>query len=179
MRSYSVLNEDAGKNIQMVIKKIDNGRGTSFLFDKTVGDELQMLYPLGHFGLPAKLSDKLTFIGTGTGIAPLLCMLESLPEASEAEVKLIFGVRFATDLFYMDRIEKLTGTLKNFKLIVTISKPQEGWNGYKGRVSEHLQDIDPAGQFFICGSKDMIIDVKKLLEEQQVPRENIMFENFG
>jgi sulfhydrogenase subunit gamma (sulfur reductase) len=178
MRSYSVLTGDEGK-LQMIIKKVEGGRGTAFLFGREKGDALQMLYPLGHFGLPSTLGEKLTFIGTGTGVAPLLCMIESLPASFEGEVKLIFGVRFASDLFYLERIEKIEQKLKNFKLVATVSRPQDGWSGHKGRVTEYLKEVDINGQFFICGTHQMILDVKNLLTEKGVPKENVYFENFG
>jgi len=179
MRSYSILKGDENK-LQMVIKKIENGRGTTFLFDKNVGDELEFLYPLGHFGLPEKLADKLYFIGTGTGVAPLLCMLESLAETNpDAVSTLIFGVRYAADLFYVDRVESLSQRMKNFKLIATVSRPEEDWNGKKGRVTEFLNDVDVNGQFFLCGNHEMILDTKKYLEEKGVASTNIFFENFG
>jgi ferredoxin-NADP reductase len=178
MRSYSVLSGNEGK-LQMVIKKIEGGRGTSYLFDRQTGDDLQMLYPLGHFGLPGKLASSLVFVGTGTGLAPLLCMLESLPEDYDGEVKLIFGVRFSADLFYVDRVEKLSEKIKNFKLIATVSRPEEGWTGPRGRVTEFLRDVNKDSQYFICGNNQMILDVRNLLVEKQVPKENIFFENFG
>lgn len=178
MRSYSVLSGN-DTELQLCIKKVEGGRGTGFLFSREVGDEMEMMYPLGHFGLPEKLADKLVFIGTGTGLVPLLCMLESLPVDLQSEVKLIFGVRYAKDLFYVDRIEALAQKLPNFKSVITISRPEDGWAGEKGRVTEHLEGVDPTGQYFMCGSGAMIKEVRELLVSKGVPKENVMFENFG
>lgn len=178
MRSYSVLRNE-GEGLQLIVKRVEGGRGTSFLFSKNVGDEIEILFPLGHFGLPAVLARKVVFIGTGTGLAPLLCMLESLPAGYDGEVELLFGVRFSVDLFYLERIEALKEKLKNFKFTATVSRPQDGWEGAKGRVTEYLKEVDPSAQYFMCGTHDMIMDVKKLLEEKGVAKENVYFENFG
>lgn len=178
MRSYSVLKGAEGE-LQLIVKKVEGGRGTEFLFSQEEGAELEMLYPLGHFGLPEKLASKLVFIGTGTGLAPLLCMLESLPESYNGEVELLFGVRFTTDLFYLERIEKLSEKLENFKFTATVSRPQDGWDGAKGRVTDYLREVDLTAQYIMCGTHNMVMDVKKMLEEKGVPKENVLFENFG
>ncbi len=178
MRSYSVMYSPDRSRLQLCVKLVEGGRGSSWLFQRKVGDELEILYPSGRFILPEKLADRLVFVGTGTGIVPLMCMLESFPEGSEKNIDFIFGVRFKEDLFYQDRIEALKKKLKNLKAILTVSR-SEGWNGAAGRVTEHLQSPDLAAQYFICGSAAVITDVVKLLEEKGVPKENVFHENFG
>ncbi len=179
MRSYSVLYTPDKKNLQLCIKLVEGGRGSGWFFDCKAGNVLEVLYPAGCFMLPGNLTDKLVFIGTGTGLVPLLCMLESFSEGFDKEVTLIFGVRYEKDLFYVDRINKLKEKLANFNPIFTLSRPDEGWEGAKGRVTEHLQNPDPDAQYYVCGSGVVLKDVCTHLEEKGVPTDNIFHENFG
>ncbi len=179
MRSYSVLYSPDKKNLQLCIKEVPDGRGSGWLCDCKAGDELDVLYPAGRFVLPENLADKSVFIGTGTGLVPLLCMLESFPEGFDKDVTLIFGVRYEEDLFYVDRINKLKEKLPNFNPIFTLSRPEDGWEGARGRVTEHLQNPDPDAQYYICGSAAVLKDVCAHLEEKGVADKNIFHENFG
>ncbi len=179
MRSYSVMDSPDKTMLQLCVKLVEGGRGSVWLFGLKPGDEMEIIYPAGRFVLPENIADKLVFVGTGTGIVPLMCMMESFPEGYEKEVEFIFGVRFEEDLFYRERIMELGKKLKNFKAVMTLSKPGDGWEGASGRVTDHLQTPDPAAQYFICGSGPVLTDTCKLLEEKGVPKENVFHENFG
>lgn len=179
MRSYSVLNSPDGNNLQLVVKLVEGGRGSSWLFNLKVDETLEILYPAGRFVMPENLADELVFIGTGTGLVPLLCMLEGLPEGFEKKVKLIFGVRFKEDLYYQERIAELEKKLKNFEVIYTVSRPDDDWAGAKGRVTEHMNDLNVDAQYYVCGSGVVITDVCTHLENQGVPKDKIFHENFG
>lgn len=179
MRSYSVLDSPDQKNLQLVVKLVEGGRGSAWLFKLKGGEELEVLYPAGRFVMPEDLADELVFIGTGTGLVPLLCMLEGLPEGFEKKVKLIFGVRHKEDLYYRERIAALEKKLKIFEVIYTVSRPDDEWKGEKGRVTEHLDGLNVDAQYFVCGSGMVITDVCAYLSDHGVPKEKIFHENFG
>lgn len=179
MRAYSVLDSPDKTMLQLCVKLVEEGRGSKWLFGLNPGDEMEIIFPAGNFVLPENLADKLVFVGTGTGIVPLMCMMESFPDGFDKEVEFIFGVRFEEDLFYQDRIADLGKKLKNFKAILTLSRPGDDWTGAKGRVTDHLQSPDAGAQYFICGSGVVLKDVCALLEEKGVPTENVFHENFG
>lgn len=179
MRSYSVLYTPDKKNLQLCIKKVEGGRGSNWICEQAVGTELDILYPAGRFVLPEQLAEELVFIGTGTGLVPLLCMLESFLEGFDKKVKLIFGVRYKEDFYYLDRIEDLKKNIANFELISTVSRPDDEWKGAEGRVTDHMENLNADAQYFICGSGAVIKDVCEHLEEGGVPKENVFHENFG
>jgi ferredoxin-NADP reductase len=179
MRSYSVMLSPDGVNLQWAIKLVENGRGSGWLFTKKEGDEMQVLFPLGFFGFPENHHEEMVFVATGTGLVPLLCMLESLPEGFDKKVKLIFGVRYPSDMFYRERIMALAKKLPNFETVLTVSRPDESWTGDKGRVTEHLEQPSMRAHYFMCGNQAMINDVNGFLLEKGIPKEQIHFESFG
>jgi len=179
MRSYSVMLSQDGQNLQWAIKLVENGRGSGWLFTKKVGDEMQVLFPLGFFTLPENPHDEVVFIGTGTGIVPLLCMLEALPDGYDRKVKFIFGVRFKEDMFYEDRIMALKKKLPNFEAILTVSRPDETCKLCKGRVTDHLEQPSMTAHYFMCGNQTMITDVNSFLLGKGIAKEQVHFESFG
>ena len=179
MRSYSVMLSEDKKNLQWAIKLVENGRGSGWLFTKKVGDEMQVLFPLGFFGLPENPHEEMIFIGTGTGLVPLLCMLEAMPEGFDKKVKLIFGVRFIEDVFYEERILALKKKLPNFEVLLTVSRPDDACKLCRGRVTDHLPDPPKTAHYFMCGNQAMISEVNQFLLGKGIPKEQIHFESFG
>jgi ferredoxin-NADP reductase len=112
-RAYSLMTDYKG-NLQIVVKLFDGGRGSSYLFAREEGDCLEILYPVGYFVFPEILKRKLYFIATGTGIAPIIAMLESLPSPKDKIIKVIFGLRADEDIFYEERIESLRSDFFRF-----------------------------------------------------------------
>ncbi len=178
-RSYSLL-EDSEGNLQIVVRLVEGGRGSTYLFAKKPGDQLDILYPLGYFGLPDDHAKKMVFIATGTGLVPLLALIESLPASEEHEITLLFGIRHIKDLFYQERLADLQKTLPNCTVCTTISQPEGDLpaNTTKGRVTAHLP-LDPSAQYFMCGSGAMIADVTDTLKKNGVKGNNIFYEDFN
>jgi len=198
-RAYSLLEDESG-HLQICVKKISGGRGSAFLHEQEINNTIDILYPLGYFGLPSKISSNLFFISTGTGIVPNLAILEALKIQSEnfsnqgdeelktenlnfksLNIKNFFGVRAEKDLFYFERLKKLEQNWENFQNIITLSQPTENWTGNRGRVTVFLEkEIFPMNsQFFICGSGAMIKNVQEILKHKGIPSKNIFFEDFN
>lgn len=179
-RAYSVLLEKNG-NYTLCIKKVEGGRGSTFLHTLKSGDGVEVLSPLGYFGFPTKLSKNLIFIATGTGIVPILSLLENLPSDFAGSAKLIFGVRNQKDLFYRDRIVSLVSHNPRIGATVTLSQPTDGWTGTVGRVTSVLepQEFAKDSQCFICGNGSMIKEATTLLRSKGIKKRNIFYEDFN
>ena len=71
-RPLSIANgpEDQTK-IELCVKLVKEGHMTPKLWNKKIGDEIEIMGPLGLFILEKAQKDKLVFIVTGTGVARL------------------------------------------------------------------------------------------------------------
>lgn len=180
-RAYSIMENPANKDqLQVAVKKVEGGRGSTWLQTVKEGDTLDILYPLGYFGFPDNLSENLVFVATGTGVVPILNLAENLPN-TDANVKFYFGVRNEKDLFYEERINKIKEKIPNFQATITLSQPSEKYQGNVGRVTKFIEEETfPANtQFFICGNGHMIKAVKQIAENKGVPTKNIFYEDFN
>jgi ferredoxin-NADP reductase len=146
-----------------------------------VGDSVEFIGPSGRFVLPETLLDNLTFIVTGTGIAPILSMLDSLNNIkTTSNIKLYFGVRDKSELFKVDQLEHFKNTMQHFDYFLCFSQdvPEDlSKVSVKGRVTDVVEMVANT-QYFICGNPYMVADMHSKLLNKGVIHTNIFHEKF-
>jgi NAD(P)H-flavin reductase len=183
-RSYSIASWPDGTNVfELVIVKVENGLGTTYLFDEAkVGTELTLRGALGVFTLPEELNKELLLICTGTGIAPFRSMVHHLAnhQISFQNVHLIFGARTQSDLLYYNELKALEQRLPGFHYHPTLSR--ETWSGRSGYVHPVYQEIcqsRPPADFYLCGWKNMIDEAIATIKGMGYDRKSIHQEIYG
>lgn len=162
------------------------GEGSRWLLRLKAGDTVQFLGPLGKFILEKESPRQKVFIATGCGLAPLRSMIfDYLETGGKAQVLLYWGLRFETDLFWQEELEILAKQYPNFHSMTTLSKPTDAWtesaSRRKGRVTDHVIGKTPelqSSKYYLCGTRQMIVDMRGLLTENGVPPEQIFTEAF-
>lgn len=179
--AYSLSSIPSDDFIEFCIKIHDDGVGCQYVLKMKENDTLNFQGPRGLF-VHKENTTSLSFIGTGTGIAPLLALVRDELENKNntSEMRLLFGVRSEEDLFWITRLEELHTKYSNFTYTVTLSQPTapETWTGLRGRVTEHLQKYFESQKFYLCGSAAMIKDVREILIKNGVEAKGIHFEVF-
>ena len=112
------------------------------------------------------------FVATGTGLAPMIAMLEATPVETKKTV--VFGVRNEEDLFYVERLR----SFENTEVVITVSRPSDSWTGKSGRVTDHLSCVTPESEVYICGNPDMVESVISALEAAGHSKELVSNEAF-
>jgi CDP-4-dehydro-6-deoxyglucose reductase len=136
-----------------------------------LNDLLRLNGPLGTFFLRECKNTDIFFLATGTGIAPVKAILESLTHGPENQqpqsITVLWGGRKPED-FYID----LAAIPGKHRYIPVISRPNERWAGATGYVQEILLSAAPdlsKAAVYACGSDSMIQDAKKLLSNAGLP----------
>ncbi len=102
-RSYSIANASfAEKTIELHIREVSGGAMSDYWFNQAnPNDLLRLNGPHGTFFLRETKDVDLFFLATGTGIAPVKVMLESMAdltsEQSPNSVTVLWGVRNSQD----------------------------------------------------------------------------------
>ncbi|MFV0379736.1 MAG: anaerobic sulfite reductase subunit AsrB [Anaerorhabdus sp.] len=126
--------------LEMTIRKV--GRLTDKIFDLKIGDNLFMRGPYGNgFDLNNFKNKDVAFIAGGTGLAPIRKTIDYFVE-NRSEIKnleILVGFKSKEDRLFIDDLEKWS---KNNKVIVTIDKPQEGWDKETGLITTHIDKLD-------------------------------------
>ncbi len=193
-RPYSIASSPKEENISFCIKKVPGGTVSTKINDELKeGDKVRLLMPLGKLRLPEELKTKendfnIIFITVGTGIAPFRSMIRTIYEKTligtgedkEVKTTLLFGTRYEEGILYYDEFSKLAEKNKNFKYLITLSR-EDNNHFLKGHVQEHLNkiEINEKTRAYICGLSIMVKEVKELLIEKGIKKENIQEEHYG
>ena len=106
-RSYSFSSGPSEDTVSFLVKLTRGGLMTGYLEERAkVGDKLAMTGPMGSFFLREPLAPILLLAG-GTGLAPVLSILEKLTEDEllDVPVRLIYGATFDMDLVKLDVLD--------------------------------------------------------------------------
>ena len=180
-RAYSMACAPTGTNrFELCLNRVEPGHLSPRLFDMKPGDRIEMRPPLGMFVLRQPPRDSI-FIATGTGIAPFRSMLQAHLHAASPSITLLFGVRYESHLLYRSEFEALAVRYPHFRFWPTLTRPDAAWKGRIGRVQAHLaesigtrRDLD----FYLCGLKEMVDDVRSVLKRQGFDRKQIFYEKY-
>ena len=166
-RSYSLANANTSdKTLELHIRAVDCGAMSDYWFKQAkANDLLRFNGPLGTFFLRGLDQLHLVFLATGTGIAPVKAMLESLtqiaPEQAPQSVTVFWGGRTAEDL-YFDPAAIPAG----HRFVPVLSRAVAGWTGASGYVQNALLATQPdltCSVVYACGSDTMIRSAKASL----------------
>jgi ferredoxin-NADP reductase len=178
LRSYSLSSTPSDSELELCIKKIPNGTGSTFFDSLPIGGSVNMSLPKGRFTVEAN-NLPLAFIATGAGLAPIMSIIcDELKNKKNPEtLHLLFGVRNEKDIFWLDRLNDLQKNYPNFKYQITLSQPEQNWQGLSGRVTNHF-DFENIQYFYLCGNTEMVKDARELLITKNIPASQIHFEIF-
>lgn len=203
-RAYSMANHPAEGNIVMLNIRIatppwDRAKGTfmnvnpgicsSYIFSRKPGDKVTVSGPYGEFFLKQTKNEKM-FIGGGAGMAPMRSHIFHLFHTEKHQEKATFwyGARSLREVFYEDEFHAIEKEFPNFKFNLALSepKPEDNWTGYTGFIHQVIfenylktHDAPEDIEYYLCGPPMMNAAVEKMLFDLGVPKENIMFDDFG
>ncbi len=166
-RSYSIANAPAGRDlIELHVRQVPGGLMSGYWFERAKPEDLLRFEgPRGTFFLRDIAERELVFLATGTGLAPVKAMLESLAMAPPAtrprSIALLWGGRRPEDLY----CEPATESLK-LDYVPVLSRAGPEWAGARGHVQDRLLDRRPdwdRTSVYACGSEAMIEDARRAL----------------
>jgi len=181
-RSYSLANASfTDKLLELHIRAVSGGKMSEYWFNHAKSNDLLRLNgPLGTFFIRECAETDVYFLATGTGIAPVKSMLESLMHVPEDKqprsITVLWGGRKPED-FYID-LATIPG---KHRYIPVISRPNEHWTGATGYIQDVLLSAAPdlsKAAVYACGSDNMIHDAKKLLSNAGLPTARIYSDAF-
>lgn len=203
-RAYSMANHPAEGNIVTLnvriatppfdrkrggFAKVNPGVSSSYIWSLKPGDKVKVSGPYGDFHI--KDTDKeMMFIGGGAGMAPMRSHIFHLFKTLHTQRKVSFwyGGRSLKELFYTDEFRQIAEENPNFTFNVALSEPlpTDNWDGYTGFIHQVIFDNylknhpEPEEiEYYLCGPGPMTAAATKMLDSLGVPKENILFDDFG
>jgi ferredoxin-NADP reductase len=184
-RAYSIVSEPRSDNtFDVCLNRVEMGFFSNYLCDLAAGARVKFHGPHGYFVPRNPIRDSI-FVGTGTGIAPLRSMLlwlyEDRARNEGHDFWLVFGTRYAPELYYHEEFLRMDRDYANFHYIATLSRDNEGWTGARGYVQEHVRKLAEGRtdmDTYICGLKDMVVANRDMLVGMGWDKKSVMFERF-
>ena len=203
-RAYSMASYPAEDNIIMLnvriatppfdrknggFMKVNPGVCSSYIYSLKPGDKVTISGPYGEFHIK-DTQKEIIFIGGGAGMAPMRSHILDLflTKHTQRKVSYWYGGRSLRELFYIDDFKKIESENPNFKFNIALSSPlpEDNWNGYVGNIHEVLLENylknhpEPEEiEYYLCGPPMMTQAVLSMLDNLGVPKENILFDDFG
>ena len=179
-RSYSIAGIQ-DKCVELCISFKEGGAATNILWNKKVGDLLELTEAKGEFVLKESPTKEVCFIATGTGIAPFKPMIAELLEMSNCpEIYLVYGNRTQADIIYHNLWEQLNKEYANFHYLPVLS--QEDQAVRKGYVHPYYMDLFADGrdaQFYLCGWDEMLKESRRNLKTLGYNRKQYFIESYN
>ncbi len=178
-RSYSLASSLQDVYWRIYVDTKPQGPGSVYLSGLKVGDELDVLGPLGRF-IYRESNTPVYFFATGVGIAPFLPMLryELQNVRSGRQTVLCYGAATAGELLEVGDLERMAAESENFQLRLYVSKDDQ-WSGRKGRITQEITAQIPFdAEVYICGGHDMVTDVRQRLQDLGKSDDKIFYEQF-
>lgn len=179
-RAYSVASINEDELIEITFKVC--GEFTNYLNTLKERDKLICQGPFGHFTLDKNNNKKLVMVATGTGITPIRSILRDLYKNNKInnfeKITLIYGSRYLNTLNYHEEFTTMNVEFDNFEYIPILSR-EENWKGKRGHVQAVVKEnIGNETTYYICGLSVMAKEVKEILLEKNVKKEDIIVEGF-
>jgi ferredoxin/flavodoxin---NADP+ reductase len=167
---------------EFFIRLVDRGGFTPLLWERTIGDAINIKGPKGKFLLQDD-GRRALFVASGTGLAPFISMIDTLRDrGQERDIVLLHGVSHEHDLAWRDKLTELESGGFPLRYVATISRPNENptWAGCTGRVEaiveSQLDDLaltPETATLYLCGNPEMITAVEEVAMARGFPPEQV------
>lgn len=209
VRAYSMANYPAEGNIitlnvRVATPPFDKAKGgwmnvnpgivSSYIFNLKPGDKVMMSGPFGDFHPILDSNREMLWIGGGAGMAPLRSQIMHMTKTlktTDRKMTYFYGARALVEAFYLEDFYELEREFPNFSFRLALDRPDPAADaaGVKYTVGfvhqviydTYLKDHEAPEdiEYYMCGPGPMANAAQRMLDSLGVPKEMIMFDDFG
>jgi len=191
-RSYSICSAPQDDLLRIAVKRCAGGVFSTFANERLkAGDTLEVMPPLGHFGVatdPSAARHHVAF-AAGSGITPVLSIVKAtLAAEPRSQFTLFYGNRASASVMFREELAALKDLhLARFNLVHVLSRETQDIDLLHGRIDAaradallaHWAPVDGIDVAYLCGPDAMMRAVKALLEARGMPAARIRVERFA
>jgi ring-1,2-phenylacetyl-CoA epoxidase subunit PaaE len=191
-RSYSICSAVHDGSLRIAVKRNTGGVFSAWANEKLkAGDTLDVLPPLGHFGLALDAAHRKHYaaFAAGSGITPLLSIIKTtLATEPHSKFTLFYGNRASGTVMFKEELAALKDIyLTRFNLVHVLSREAQDIELLHGRIDRakaealmaHWLDLDEVDAVFVCGPDGMMQSVAEALKARGYPDAQVRIERFA
>lgn len=186
-RSYSVCNLPTDGKFNIGVKQLENGVVSSHINEKlSAGHSIEVMAPDGNFVI-RESADPVhhIFFAAGSGITPVMSMIEHVVAQGRDTATLFYGNRSAGDSMFKAQLEEFNNS-SNLNVVNIYSDGSGASALERGRIdfSKTLEllrtfvNTDLPKVNYICGPSGMMTAVENALADNGVAESDIVKEHF-
>jgi ring-1,2-phenylacetyl-CoA epoxidase subunit PaaE len=192
-RSYSLCTSPVtDRELRVAVKKVKDGRASTYINDVLkVGDEMEVMTPMGNFHSPLSPTNKKSYVlfAGGSGITPMLSIIKTVLQSEPgSKLTLFYGNRDEASVIFKKQLDELAAkNADRFKVYHILEhcgeEVDELCKGIllpekvKSLIAKYV-DLNADNVFFICGPGPMMENVKVVLGDLKVDQKKIHIEYF-
>ena len=190
-RAYSLCSGLTDGHLKIAVKHIEGGKASPWVNrNLAVGDVVEVAVPAGRFRTEVNPLHQRHLLGVaaGSGITPILSILKSvLALEPRSRFSLLYGNREADSIIFRDELHRLKEQYGERLLVVhVLSRCQKTEPRRRGRINaaklvelEHLLELDSVDDAYLCGPREMTLEVRDALVARGLDRDHVHVELFG
>jgi ring-1,2-phenylacetyl-CoA epoxidase subunit PaaE len=191
-RSYSICSAPHEGALRIAVKRNANGTFSCWANDAlAAGAIVDVLPPLGHFGLALDPSQRRHYVAfaAGSGITPILSIVKAtLATETGSEVTLFYGNRASSTVMFKEELAALKDLhLDRFNLVHVLSREAQDIELLHGRIDRakadallaRWVDLDGVDAVYVCGPEGMMQAVVEALAARGYPASKVRVERFA
>lgn len=172
-KPFSIASSPDQKDIEFIIKIVQNGQASNFFNKLRLGETIKTGKPLGSFTIPYAIKNKnLIFFSSGAGISPIRSMIYSLLKDEKILTISLYIIQKAEqELILKSELTSLANKDIRFRFKYS--------NSLLKTVGETTKnDTYHLNEFYICGGPSFVSKTSKMLTEKNVPKQYTHFEKY-
>ncbi|RMF03467.1 MAG: phenylacetate-CoA oxygenase/reductase subunit PaaK [Bacteroidetes bacterium] len=191
-RSYSLCSSPLDKEWKVAIKRIPDGRFSTFANEVLrPGDTLEVMPPQGRFYVEVAPDQARQYVAfaAGSGITPIMSIIKThLQLEPKSTFKLFYVNRTVSSIILKEELEGLKNLfIDRFEIFHFLTREPRATSLFNGRIDEQKLDVlfktlidkEAVDEYFLCGPNEMIFLIKDYLEKLGVDKGHIHFELFN
>ncbi|CUS22201.1 LAQU0S04e10550g1_1 [Lachancea quebecensis] len=164
-------------HFDIIVKSYADGQVSKYFAGLKPGATVDFKGPVGRFNYVSNSYKHIAMIAGGSGITPMLQILNEIITTPEdlTKVSLIYANETENDILLRDELDEIAEKYPNFEVNYVLHKPSSNWNGEVGYVTkEHMKKYLPSfssdSRLVMSGRPEMIRMLLDYAEELGWPR---------
>lgn len=162
-RPISIYNMKKEQGLLEFIFQV-KGKGTKILATKQIGEEIEIMGPLGYGTFDVKDYAKVAIIGGGIGTFPLYELAKELKQNTTSKVDMYLGFRNKDYVILEEEFKQVSD-----KLILTTDDGSYGISGFAINELKKEIEVQKPDIIFACGPLPMLKAVQALAIQKEIP----------
>lgn len=188
-RNYSVSSAPDGESYRITVKREERGLASGWLHERaSVGARVKVGAPAGEFVLPDRPERPVVLLSGGTGLTPMVAMLETIAEHHpDLPVHFAHGTLDGAVHAMGGHVRAVAARCPEAQVTIFYQLPRaqdvEGYDYERTGVIDEawLRASTPVGEgdYFLCGPRPFLRALVSSLARAGVPGDRIHYEFFG